>query len=102
MGVNEIATKADISALMEFMKLQMKEFRAMANKAGDKQMSVDEVAAFVGHDRKTVMKWIKEGKDDDQGRNVKLPARQFSVGIYRISINDLLWYGEIGCYELVK
>jgi uncharacterized protein (UPF0335 family) len=90
---NQIATKGDLQALL--LKLeQLLDAQPPTAAAGDDYLDIDQVATLTGFNRKTVRKWIAEGKYDQRGKRIKLFTLEFAPGFPRIPRSALLAFGK--------
>ena len=56
-------------------------------------LTVDQAADLTQYSRKTVLKWITEGKLNAYQQRIYLPAAQFAVGEWRIRRTELEAFG---------
>lgn len=90
---NQIATKGDLQALLQKLE-QLFDAQPPTAAAGDDYLDIDQVATLTGFSRKTVRKWIAEGKYDQRGKLIKLFTLEFAPGFPRIPRSALLAFGK--------
>ncbi len=96
MEANQIATNGSIAEAKEDIINALKELLAPdLAKLNDKYMTVEEIAAFTQHDKRTVRSWITEGKKDQFGEQVKLKADEFCPGKYRALKSEVIAFGQV-------
>ena len=89
----DILTAEDLAPLKELLHQVLVQQTAAAQPADD-YLSLDQVAALTGTSRKTVGKWIREGKYDAQGRRITLYTLEFAPGFPRVPRSALLAFGQ--------
>lgn len=60
--------------------------------AADDFLSIEQVAAYTCFDRRTVEQWVKQGRFDERGKKVYLPAYEYS-GRLRFKRGDVEAFG---------
>ncbi len=91
---NQIATKGDLEALLQKLEQRLNGAQPTAPAAGDDYLSLDQVAELTGFNRKTVKKWIDEGKYNQQGKLIKLFILEFAPGFPRVPRSALVAFGR--------
>ncbi|GAB2954619.1 hypothetical protein GCM10027048_20120 [Hymenobacter coalescens] len=95
MNVNDLVTKGDLDALAKRLEaLLAPAAGAPPPAAGDDYLSIDEVAQLTGFNRKTVQKWIAQGKYDRKGKLITLYTLEFAPGFPRIPRSALVAFGQ--------
>lgn len=89
----DVLTRQDAEALHAKLDQVLQRLAAPAPAAqpGD-LLSIEQVAAYTGFDRRTVEQWRQEGRFDQRGKRVYLPAYQFS-GRLRFKRADVEAFG---------
>ncbi|QNE38596.1 helix-turn-helix domain-containing protein [Hymenobacter sp. NBH84] len=93
MNANDIATKGDLEALLLKMQ-QLLQTTLPAPALPDDYLTIDEVAELTRFNRKTVAKWISEGKYDQRGKLIHLFTLEFAPGKPHIPRSALIAFGQ--------
>lgn len=89
----DVLTRQDAEALHAKLDQVLLRLQAPPAVAGpDDLLSIEQVASYTGFDRRTVEQWRQEGRYNDKGRRVYLPAFQFS-GRLRFKRSDVEAFG---------
>ena len=74
----DLPSRQDFEALQAKLDAVLAYLAATAKPGADEFLSVEEVAAYTRFDRRTVEQWTSEGRFDERGRKVYLPAYWYS------------------------
>ena len=74
----DLPSRDDINLLAQKLDAVLAQLQARQPPVPDEFMSVEQVAAYTRFDRRTVEQWAEEGRFNEQGRKVYLPAYKFS------------------------
>jgi hypothetical protein len=88
----DLASRQDILALTAKLETVLAQLAAPPAPADEPLMDVQQVAKYTHFDRKTVEKWVKEGRWDTQGKKAYLPAYDF-CGRLRFKRADVEAFG---------
>jgi hypothetical protein len=88
----DLATRQDILELKAALQAVLAAQAQPPAPADEPLWSVQRVAEHTHFDRKTVEKWVKEGRFDTQGKKVYLPAYEFQ-GRLRFKRADVEAFG---------
>lgn len=92
MALLDLPTRQDYEALQTKLDAVLSHLQAARAPAADEFMSVEQVAAYTRFDRRTVEQWAEEGRFNEQGRKVYLPAYKYS-GRLRFKRGDVEAFG---------
>jgi hypothetical protein len=100
MALLDLPTRQDFETLQAKLDAVLAHLaQARAAPPEDELLSIEQVAAYTRFDRRTVEQWVKEGRFDERGKKVYLPARQYS-GRLRFKRADVEAFGlGIGVLE---
>jgi excisionase family DNA binding protein len=101
MNVHDIATKGDLLELLH----KMQELLSTAPKStapADDYLTIDEVAELTRFNRRTVAKWISEGKYDRKGKLIRLFTLEFAPNKPRIPRSALVAFGQAIGFDTSK
>jgi excisionase family DNA binding protein len=88
----DLASRQDILVLTAKLDTVLAQLATPAASAGEPLLSVQQVADYTRFDRKTVEKWVKEGRWDTAGKRAYLPAYDF-CGRLRFKRADVEAFG---------
>jgi hypothetical protein len=74
----DLPSRDDFNQLQQKLDAVLAHLQAARPPAPDEFMSVEQVAAYTHFDRRTVEQWAEEGRFNEQGRKVYLPAYKYS------------------------
>lgn len=95
MSLVDLVTRQDLEPLAAKLDqlLALHAQAAAAPAAEEPLLSMLEVVAYAGFDRKTVEKWVREGRYNEKGKRVYLRVYEFS-GRWRFKRADVLAFGQ--------
>ena len=88
----DLASRQDILALTSKLDTVLAQLAAPPTPADQALLSVQQVAEYTHFDRKTVEKWVKEGRYNAGGKKVYLPAYDY-CGRLRFKRADVEAFG---------
>ena len=93
MSLIDIATRQDLEAVAAKLDQVLQRLAAPAAAASaDDLLSIGQVAAYTGFDRRTVESWRTQGRYDERGKRVYLPCYEFT-GRLRFKRADVEAFG---------
>ncbi len=95
MSLVDLVTRQDLEPLAAKLDqlLALHAQAAAAPAPEEPLLSVLEVVEYAGFDRKTVEKWVREGRYNEKGKRVYLRVYEFS-GRWRFKRADVLAFGQ--------
>ena len=89
----DLPSRQDMEALAAKLDQVLTQLAAPKPQPGpDDLLSIEQVATYTRFDRRTVEQWMREGRFNEQGRKVYLPAYQYS-GRLRFKRSDVEAFG---------
>ena len=88
----DLPTRQDYDELKTLLSAVLTAVQQPAAPAAAELLSLEQVAAYTGFDRRTVEKWAAEGRFNEAGKRVYLPAYEFT-GRLRFKRADVEAFG---------
>ena len=92
MALLDLPTRQDMEALAAKLDAVLAQLTAAQAPAATELVSLARVAAYTHFDQRTVRQWVEQGRFDQQGKKVYLPAYEYS-GRLRFKLADVDAFG---------